>query len=136
MAASKQAMVVKNALKENRCLWGEKKEPERGRSYRLRLDELSVYKLGLIHCTTREAAAVIGCSEATIIDRFLPVLQRGWEDGQASLKRKMHAKALDGQGDTSLLIWLSKQRCSYRDRAADETQSNATINININAIPI
>ena len=87
-----------------------------------------VYKLGLIHCTVEEAAAVLDCSRDTIYARFSDALRRGHQDGQKSLKRKMHEIAMDG--NVSMLIWISKQRLGYKD-AQPEDQPSTTINVTI-----
>lgn len=91
-----------------------------------------VYRLALIHCTANEIAAVLDCHKDTIYDRFSDVLQRGHEEGQMSLKRKMHEVAM--AGDTKMLIWLSKQRCGYKDvQPEDATQIN--FNVYTNEVP-
>lgn len=106
-------------------------QPKENGRHKLAVDGDSVYRLGLIHCTIPEIAAVLNCSEATIKGRFLADLHRGHEEGQMSIKRKMHEKAFAGAGDTSMLIWLSKQRLGYKDRQPEEaTQVNFNVYIN------
>lgn len=73
----------------------------------------TIYKLGKIHCTIPEIAAVLDCSEELINHKYMRVLQRGHRAGEMSMKRKMHKIAMEG--DTKMLIWLSKQRLGYRD---------------------
>ncbi len=94
----------------------------------------SVYRLGLIHCTIPEVASTLGCCEATIKNRFLADLHRGHEEGQMSLKRKMHKVALEGDGDTKMLIWLSKQRCGYKDVQPEEA-TQVHFNVYTNEVP-
>ncbi len=101
---------------------------------RLDVNAESVFRLGLIHCTIPEVAAVLGCSEGLIRTKFLVDLHRGHEDGQMSIKRKMHEKAIAGAGDTSMLIFLSKQRCGYVDRKPDEAP-NVAFCVYVNEIP-
>ncbi len=102
--------------------------------HKLDIDAESVYKLGLIHCTIPEVAAVLNCSEATIKERFLADLHRGHHDGQKSLKRKMHEVAMEGAGDTKMLIWLSKQRCGYKDVQPEEA-TQVHFNVHVNEVP-
>lgn len=109
-------------------------QPKKNGRHKLDIDGRSVYELGKIHCTIPEVAAVLGCSVATITSRFIDDLHRGHEAGQMSIKRKMHEKAFKGDGDTSMLIWLSKQRCDYKERRQEEEQ-NITFNINIKEVP-
>lgn len=85
-----------------------------------------VMGLAAIHCTEKEIASYLKCSVSTITERFSAALREGWDQGQTSLKRKMHEKAL--AGDTQMLIWLSKQRLGYRDKQPDEVQQ---INFNV-----
>lgn len=109
-------------------------QPEKNGRHKLDIDGRSVYELGKIHCTIPEVAAVLGCAPSVIKDRFSADLHRGHEDGQMSLKRKMHQKALDGVGDTQMLIWLSKQRLGYKDKQPEEaTQVN--FNVFVNEVP-
>jgi len=98
------------------------------------IDPIQIKRLAEIHCTAAEIASVIGCARSVIYERFADVLQQGHEEGQMSLKRKMHEKAFAGDGDTYMLIWLSKQRLGYRDRPIDE-QTQTNINVFINEIP-
>jgi hypothetical protein len=84
--------------------------------------------------TVEEIAAHIPCAPSVLYDRFSEELNEGWKRGQASLKKKMHQKALDDKGDSNMLIWLSKQRCGYRDRPADEAVQTV-FNINVSEIP-
>jgi hypothetical protein len=85
-----------------------------------------VYRLALIHCTIPEIASTLCCAPSTIKDRFSADLHRGHEEGQMSLKRKMHEVAMNG--DTKMLIWLSKQRLGYKDVMPEEaTQVNFNV---------
>ncbi len=93
-----------------------------------------VYELALIHLTAAEIASTLDTAESVIWARFSDSLRKGWDEGQASLKRKMHHKALDGNGDSNMLIWLSKQRLGYRDKPADEAISTV-FNIQVNQVP-
>jgi AraC-like DNA-binding protein len=92
------------------------------------IDPELVHALAMIHCTAEEISSVVGCSRETIYARFSDVLRKGHEEGQMSLKRKMHEKAMSG--DTSMLIWLSKQRLGYKDKQPEEA-SQVTFNIHI-----
>jgi hypothetical protein len=93
-----------------------------------------VYDLAKIHCTADEISACLNCAASVIFDRFSEPLRRGHQDGQQSLKRKMHEKAFSGSGDTTMLIWLSKQRLGYKDRQPEE-QTQINFNVFINEVP-
>ena len=87
----------------------------------LQIDETLVYELAKIHCTMGEIAAVVGCSVDTLERRYAETIKKGDEEGKMSLKRKMHQMALNG--NTVMLVWLSKQRLGYRDKQPDEATS-------------
>lgn len=94
----------------------------------------AVYDLALIHCTADEIAATLRCDRAVIYEKFVDALRRGHEEGQKSLKRKMHEKAFAGNGDTTMLIWLSKQRLGYKDKQPEEAMQ-INFNVFVNEIP-
>jgi hypothetical protein len=98
------------------------------------ITEKEVFDLAKIHCTASEIASTLNCAISVIYDRFPEALRRGHEEGQQSLKRKMHEKAFAGNGDTTMLIWLSKQRLGYKERHPEEaTQIN--FNVFVNEVP-
>lgn len=84
----------------------EKKGPGRPK---VQLDEKLIEELGKIDATVEEVAAICGCHIDTIYARpeYSEALKRGRQNGQASVKRKIFEEAMNG--NTSLLIWLSKQ---------------------------
>ena|SRR5277367_2356013 len=99
---------------------------------KLAINEQSVRDLALIHCTIPEIASVLHCSQDTIKVRFSSALHKGWEEGQMSLKRKMHDVAM--AGDTKMLIWLSKQRLGYKD-TMPEMATQMNFNVYTNEVP-
>lgn len=109
-------------------------EPLKLKGCKLDVNAESVYRLGLIHCTANEVAAVLNVNVAVIRHRFMADLLRGHEEGAMSIKRKIHEKALSGAGDTQLLIFLSKQRCGYRDRMPDEAP-NLSFTVYVDQVP-
>lgn len=98
------------------------------------IDPQKVFDLAKIHCTDSEIAAVLRCAESTLKARFSALLREGREEGQMSLKRKMHEKALSGAGDTQMLIWLSKQRLGYKDKQPEEA-TQVHFNVFVNEVP-
>lgn len=99
------------------------------------IDEMKVFEMASYDCTVEEIAAHFRCSVPTIYERFSETLRIGKQAGRQKLRQNMERKACEGgPGDTSLLIWLSKQRLGYRERAADEVQQ-VVFNLNIKEIP-
>lgn len=78
------------------------------------VDPATVEQLAAIDCSYAEMAAVLSCSEDTLLRRFADVIKRGRENGKASLKRKQFKLAMDG--NATMLIWLGKQRLGQSDR--------------------
>lgn len=81
---------------------------------RVRIDEAALYELAKIHCTYPEMAAVLRVDERTIRRRHARLVQKGKEEGKASLRR-MQFKAAEG-GNVTMMIWLGKQQLGQTDR--------------------
>lgn len=97
------------------------------------LDPELIYKLAVIHCTAEEIASVFGCHRDTIYARYSDILQRGHKEGAMSLKRTMHAVA--EAGDVKMLIWLSKQRCGYKEPKVETDEKETSIHVYVNEVP-
>jgi hypothetical protein len=82
----------------------------------VKVDEELVKKLASINCTNAEIAVLAKCSEATLISKFMHLLEEGRSTGKASLKRAMWKKAID-ENNTTMQIWLSKNMLGYKDQA-------------------
>jgi hypothetical protein len=102
-------------------------EKNKGGRPQLPIDLEVVRKLASIHCTKREIANVVGCHVDTLYtERFTEVLQKGEDEGKMSLKRKMFEVAM--QGNTAMLIWLSKQHLGMVDKQPEQAiQANYTV---------
>jgi hypothetical protein len=125
-----KALQAKKNEKPVRRVFGGKQEGA-GRPA-LPVKEDDVYHLAKIHCTVAEIASVLNCSKDVIEERFTAIVHRGWEDGQMSLKRKMHSVAMEG--DTKMLIWISKQRLGYKDIQPEEA-TQVHFNVYTNEVP-
>lgn len=84
------------------------------------IDPAVVETLAKIHCTYDEIAAVVGCSTDTLKRRFADRIEKGREEGKASLRRMQFKKALDG--NPTMLIWLGKQHLGQKDGQVIETR--------------
>lgn len=85
---------------------------------RLKIDQKLLYELASIHCTNKEIASILGISHDTLVRRFAYDLERGREDGKASLRRMQWASAKSGS--VAMLVWLGKNLLGQRDRFPDE----------------
>lgn len=105
----------------------------RGRP-RKKIDEDELLKLARDDCTQREIAARLGCHEDTISlnPHYFALLQKGREQGNSSLKRRMFEIALGG--NVTMLIWLSKQRLGYKEHQPEIAQQ-LNFNVSLNEIP-
>ena len=56
------------------------------------------------------------------------------ETGEGLLKQKMFKKAIEGEGDNQMLIWLSKNWLKYKDKIEEdfEADKNKDITVNFN----
>lgn len=91
-----------------------KRKPKVGRPL-AKVDPAVVQALARIHCTYPEIAAVVGCSEDTLHRRFAGIIEKGKEEGRASLRR-MQFKAAEG-GSATMMIWLGKQHLGQADES-------------------
>ena len=84
--------------------------------------DLEILKnLASIGCPDYEIAGVMGVSARTLQRNYAEIIDQYKEKGKASLRKKMWDKAMRGQGNDKLLIWLSKNELNMRDKI--ETQS-------------
>ena len=110
--------------------------PGAGRKYgdtKLTLtDELlkQIEGLARIQCTLKEAGAVLGVSEPTIIDFFKrhEKARESWENGKeigrASLRRTQHKMA---ETNPTMAIWLGKQWLGQKDQLLHTGDENNPI---------
>ena len=85
------------------------------------LDKDVIAKLSQIGCTQEEIGSVVGISARTLQRRYADLVAENKNIGKASLRKKLWSKAMRGQGNDKLLIWLSKQELNMRDQI--ETQN-------------
>lgn len=81
----------------------------------IKIDPVELKKMGQLHFTYEEVAAMVGCSERTIITRFQkePLLLESYESGRASGKaslRRLQWRHANGTGSSAvnMTIHLSK----------------------------
>ena len=96
------------------------------------IDEQKLEDMASEDYTIEEIAATVGVNPDTIYTRFSEKVKKGRLRGNGSLKHRLFLKAMEG--DTSTLIWLSKQRCGYRDKQPDEA-AIVNFNVFVNEIP-
>ena len=80
------------------------------------LDEEVIAKLSQIGCTQEEIGSVVGISARTLQRRYADIILKNKNIGKSSLRKKLWSKAMKGQGNDKLLIWLSKQELGMQDR--------------------
>lgn len=103
-------------------------------SRRVVIDEKELFELARTDATVSEIAARFGCHHDTIYKsaQWFGILQKGREDGNCSLKRRMFEIAMSG--NVTMLIWLSKQRLGYKESAGDVAQM-LNFNVTVNEVP-
>ena len=80
---------------------------------KIELDEDLLLKLATIHCTMKEMADIMGCSEDTLKNNFSGIIDKGKAEGKMRLRRKQVEVAM--QGSAPMLIWLGKNLLSQSD---------------------
>lgn len=91
--------------------------------------EREIFKLAQLDCTIEEIARYLNCSIEMVAERHAEALHAGWANGQRSLRRQMHKMALNGDG--RMAVWLSKQRCGYKDQIQTDNNNNVSFNITV-----
>jgi hypothetical protein len=79
-----------------------------------KIDAKIVEALAARFCTQREIAAIVGCDEKTIRNRFSAVVTKGRETGKMKL-RKLQWNAAEA-GKVPMLVFLGKQYLDQRDK--------------------
>jgi hypothetical protein len=74
---------------------------------------------------SEEMAAFFSVSEDTLRRNFATVINKGWEAGKMSLRRKQVSVAMGG--NVAMLIWLGKQYLGQHDKADFDIQSGVTV---------
>lgn len=92
---------------------------------RKKIDEALLHKLAAIHCNQEEMCSILGISTDTLQRRFAAQVKAARNEGKMSLRRKMWQMALDG--NTTLLIWLSKNELGYSDRLEQKQEVKAEV---------
>ena len=90
---------------------------------KLDIDPEQVRKLAAIDCSYEEMASILNCDPKTLSNRFSQAIKEGRDHGKMSLKRKQYEVAMGG--NTTMLIWLGKQRLGQTDKQAI-VQANMT----------
>lgn len=94
---------------------------------RKEIDPGLVLKLAERFCSRREVAAVVGCDEKTIRNRFSAEYEKGMEQGRTLLRELQWKSAKNG--NVAMLIWLGKQYLGQKDRHEIETHGDNRLEI-------
>jgi len=98
------------------------------------LDADVIAKLSQIGCTQEEIGSVVGISARTLQRRYADLVAENKNKGKASLRKKLWEKAMRGQGNEKLLIWLSKNELNMVDKV-HTTQTVEPLPLIIDAKP-
>ena len=103
--------------------------PNRGGRPKKPIDGKRVIYLASRGLTTDEIAALEDCSDRTLQKRFFAQLEKGRSICNASLRSKQVEKALGltTTGDTTMLIWLGKNRLGQSDKHEIDTNWPETL---------
>lgn len=98
------------------------------------LDADVIAKLSQIGCTQEEIGSVVGISARQLQRRYADLVAENKNKGKASLRKKLWEKAMRGQGNEKLLIWLSKNELNMVDKV-HTTQTVEPLPLIIDAKP-
>ena len=101
-----------------------KNKPGAGRP-RKEVDESLIFNLAKIHCTLAEISSMTDVSVDTLERNYAELINRGKDEGKASLRRMQFASA--AKGNVAMLIWLGKQQLGQRERTDIDLQTGVTI---------
>lgn len=93
------------------------KPPKKGGPYPFQLNEEEVYKLAKIWCTISEIASHFNVSQDVIKERYIDIVNKGKEEGKASLRRLQWTSATEG--NVTMQIWLGKNLLKQSDSPID-----------------
>tara|TARA_A100001515_G_scaffold110496_1_gene91494 strand:- start:319 stop:711 length:393 start_codon:yes stop_codon:yes gene_type:complete len=80
------------------------------------IDQKILANLSQIGCTQEELGSILGVSARTLQRRFADLIEVNKNKGKASLRKKMWEKAMKGNGNDKLLVWLSKNYLNMVDK--------------------
>jgi hypothetical protein len=89
------------------------------------IDEAKVEELAEIGATNDEIAHFVGCSVATLKERFQPILDKGRSGGKTRLRMLQWQSAKSG--NVVMQIWLGKQYLGQSDKAETRTTNEPTL---------
>lgn len=96
---------------------------------KLNADPETIRQLSAIGCRQTDIANLLGFNISAFQDN--KTIEQAFQEGRSELRagigKKMVERALDGKGDTTMLIWLSKQYLDMRDNPT--TQVNIQNNV-------
>jgi predicted ArsR family transcriptional regulator len=81
------------------------------------IDRNLIYNLASVQCSVKEIAETVGVSEAFVRKRFMKIIEKGRAEGRKNIRKRQFEKAMNG--DTKMLIWLSKQFLAQKDNPED-----------------
>ena len=100
---------------------------------RCKIDPMQVYEMARIHCTWEEMAAALLVSPDTLEKHFTGIVNLARNEGKKSLRRSMFGQV--EKGNTSIMIWLSKNHLGMKDAEPTQQQTQINFNVNVNEVP-
>jgi hypothetical protein len=97
------------------------------------VDEKKLVDMAAEDYTVEEMAATLDVCPDTLYRRFSEPIKKGRLRGNGSIKHELFLKGVVGK-DTGTLIWLSKNRCGYRDKPMEEA-TLIQFNVYVNEVP-
>ncbi len=101
---------------------------------RKEIDERALREMARIHCTMEEMASASGVSVATLERNYAEAIKGERAQGKQSLRRWMFDAA--EKGNTTMMIWLSKNELGYRDKPLDDIGARTVVILGPDRTPV
>lgn len=98
---------------------------KKSRKPRKEIDRDVVIKLARLHCNQQDIARWFDVDKNTIAKRFGREMELARQETKAKLRRKMLEEAMNG--NTTMLIWLSKNMLGFSDNGPIENDDAAPL---------
>ena len=91
----------------------------------MEIDEKLVLNLAKIWCTYKEIATIVGCSVDTLENRFMELIDKGYDQGRETLRRAQWHSAIEGKS-VPMQIWLGKQKLGQREPTPEDNKAQVS----------
>lgn len=100
---------------------------------KLDFDEKTIAKLALDGASNRDIAALLGCDESTIRDRFPALLHKKRAERRMEIRKAQFKSMKDG--NSTMLVWLGKQELNQTDKIETKNETKYSGDAKLSGVP-